>query len=249
MFFESRRDKERFYKRGINVCRPHFHSSTEILYVVSGEKRAVVNDREYVLTSGEVLFCPCYHVHSFFSGEKESIVVTIKEEDCPEFYNLCQNQTPESLVIKDESGEILDSLTKLEKTTNDFVFTSVVYGVLGEFIEKVKFVKKTDRREKGFIDELYKYVNDNYARQISLGEVASVFGYSRTYFSALFRKNFGMGFSEYLNSVRVKKSLKLINFGNVSSVYLSVGFNSPQQYFLNFKKFYGISPKEYLKNK
>ena len=249
MIFESKRDNQRFFKRGENFCKPHFHSSTEVLYVLSGEKLAIVNEKEYLLTQGQVLVCPAFFVHAFPRNEVEnqSIVVTIRPEDCQEFYHACQEQTPISLVFSDDNKTVLNYLSVLEKAKNNLSITGAIYGILGEFVDKVTFEKNTKKQDKSFITNVALYINDNYSKQISLGQIAGLFGYSRTYFSVLFRKNFGVSFTDYVNSVRVKKSLKILNEYNSSTVYLHVGFNSPQQYYLNFKKFYGKSPKEYMR--
>ena len=56
-----------------------------------------------------------------------------------------------------------------------------------------------------------------------------------------------MSVSEYVNTVRVNKSLKLLGKMNVQDIAFKVGFNSSQQYFLNFKKVFNSTPNNYAK--
>jgi AraC-like DNA-binding protein len=55
-----------------------------------------------------------------------------------------------------------------------------------------------------------------------------------------------MTLTAYINYVRVQKSTELLKTNQISAVYFLCGFKNPQQYFLNFKKYYGCTPKEYL---
>ena len=250
MRFEIGRDKKRYYRRGVNLCPAHFHSSIELLYVITGEKRVILNGEERLLHAGELLLCAPYCVH-LFPPEKtpsESIAITLRPEDCPEFYELCKTMTPSQPVVSDKEGELLKLMLMLETPENHLIDKGVIYMLLGLYATKTDFVKKA-RQGLSDVEQIAAYIEEGYARQLSLGEIAARFGYSRTYFSALFKRCFGVGFSEYLNSVRVTKSLPLLAKTNVSSVYLFVGFNSSQQYFLNFKKHFGCAPGEYFRRK
>ena len=96
------------------------------------------------------------------------------------------------------------------------------------------------------IHRIADYIDKNYASPIGLEELASEFGYSPNYFSSLFKKYFMTGVTQYINSVRVQKSVPLLKTQKISAVYFLCGFQSPQQYFLNFRKFFGCTPYEYL---
>ena len=46
-----------------DICAPHFHSSIELTYVLSGQLMGWVNGEEHALNAHELLLCPCYSLH------------------------------------------------------------------------------------------------------------------------------------------------------------------------------------------
>lgn len=250
MFFEIERDKKAFYLMTDNICGAHFHRSTEIMYVLSGEKHAYIDGAEYVLHGGEVLVCPPYSLHCFPPSEdSEQIVATVPSEYCGRFAMMCGAYRPETYVVKDEDGTLLKCMYRLENITNEIFFEGAANFILGYFSENVKFMPVSNKRENSPLLKIAEYIDVNYDKPLSLKHLSNEFGYSPNYFSTFFKKNFRAGITEYINSVRVVKSLALLETHQISSVYYLCGFSCPQQYFLNFKKTFGISPKQYLKRK
>lgn len=249
MFFETERDKELYFSKRDNICPPHFHKSVEIMYVLSGKKTVFINGKGMELSKGDVLFCPPYTVHRFPPCENTlQLVATAQTEYCERFDAFCRTNTPRSYVIQDSDGELLTLMLELQRPQNVIALIGSVNRLLGHFIAKTEFYSTKDGGEKTQITQIAEYIEQNYTEDITLDTIAKTFGYSRNYFSSLFKKYFQTGLTQYVNFIRVQKSLPLLRKQNTTSICFSVGFHSPQQYFLNFKKYYGCSPKEYLLN-
>ena len=84
---------------------------------------------------------------------------------------------------------------------------------------------------------------------LSLGAVAAQIGVAPNYLSALFSREAGETFSEYLNKVRIRHTIELLNSSpdSLAEIARKVGYND--QYYLSktFKKTLGVSPREYKK--
>lgn len=252
MFFETIRDNELYFskgdKNGDNSCPAHFHRAVEIMYVISGIKTVYLDGAKCEVNAGEALFCPPYLVHQFPICENTAqYVATAPREYCEKFDRYCRGKRPEKYIIKDDDGQIFSLISELKTPQNEISFTGIVNRLLGIFVDKVKFLPAKNAGEKSLAFEIAEYIEKNYAEEITLSHIAEQFGYSKNYFSALFKKLFRTSLPEYVNFIRVRESLGYLDKNNVSSAYLTVGFNSPQQYFLNFKKYYGCSPKDYLR--
>jgi len=103
---------------------------------------------------------------------------------------------------------------------------------------------------KRHIESAKKYLATRYTdSSLSLEDVSNHVGISKYHLSRLFSKQLEQGFAEYLNQVRVKKAKELLVETNLSVIEISflVGFNSPQNFGRVFKKFAGITPKEFSK--
>ena len=247
MFFETHRDSQRYYHDGDNICLPHFHRSVEFLFVLKGEKQVFVDGKELLLRDNQLLVCPPYTLHAYLQSSGRQIAATISSDFCVEFEQFCKVQNPQSFIVDDTDGEILRLMQQLQNPYNRTYLRGIVNCLLGLYQTKTTFSAKSNLGEKTLIIQIAEYIHENYAETLTLETLSKQFGYSRNYFSALFKKFFQTGVTQYINSVRVQKSIKLLRTQKISSVYALVGFQSPQQYFLNFKRFYGCTPKEYLR--
>lgn len=108
--------------------------------------------------------------------------------------------------------------------------------------EEVSTQQDMDRFEK-----ILRYIQHNYADpSLTITKVADMFFYSKKYFSALFVKNTGTRFSEYLNQLRIRHAQQLIRQGlSVSDVSTECGFSNASYFSKVFHRITGISPIEY----
>ena len=95
------------------------------------------------------------------------------------------------------------------------------------------------------------YIEKYYMKDISLDEISLVAGYSKSHFSRTFKEMTGINFSKYLVQVRIENAEKLLRNSDQSiyDISLEVGFNDYSYFSKAFKDAYGLSPKEYRKNK
>jgi len=91
------------------------------------------------------------------------------------------------------------------------------------------------------------YLLENYARKISLREIAKIAGFSAPYFSTIFKEEMGENFSRYLNRLRVEKAGYLLVNTNysLSKITRVCGFEDQSWFSKIFKIFTGISPGKY----
>lgn len=247
MYFESGRDLTAFYSENDNICAAHFHRSVEILYVLKGKKTVWVGGERYDLLPAQMLVCPPYAIHVFPPApDSVQLVVCIPPEFCKRFERFAEGYAPETCVISDENEELLGYLRLFGNARNEVLRDGAAAMILGTFMARVKFLPARDRTSRTKVQEIADYIEAHYAERLSLAGAADAFGYSPNYFSALFKKYFRSGFNAYVNFVRVQKSIPMLKTQKISSVCYDCGFQSPQQYFLNFKKYFGCTPFEYL---
>ena len=100
----------------------------------------------------------------------------------------------------------------------------------------------TDRFEK-----ILGYIHRSYADpSLSIAKVADMFFYSKKYLSALFVKNTGERFSEYLNQLRIRQAQLLMSQDlSVSELAARCGFANPSYFSKVFKRITGVSPVNY----
>lgn len=84
---------------------------------------------------------------------------------------------------------------------------------------------------------------------LSLKQVCKEYNYSPKYISGLFHRKLGIGFSKYLQSVRIRHACALMQEGILASKDIAalVGYKDPLYFSKIFKKVMGCSPREHLK--
>ena len=87
--------------------------------------------------------------------------------------------------------------------------------------------------------------NDHELSIVTIGQRLS---YHPKYLSHLFKKEMGVGFSEYLRNKRINYARTLFDHGidSIKNVALLSGFNDPLYFSNVFKKVTGVSPTQYL---
>ncbi|MCR5215365.1 MAG: AraC family transcriptional regulator [Lachnospiraceae bacterium] len=91
------------------------------------------------------------------------------------------------------------------------------------------------------------YIQNHYAQELSLQDVAGILGYSEAYFSRVFKQHFQQTFIVYLQEYRVEKAKELLLdvSVNIKDVSNSVGYPDSNYFAKIFKKSVGMTPKEY----
>lgn len=112
-------------------------------------------------------------------------------------------------------------------------------------IEEVEYIKR-DRNMK-FIDEMKKYMLENFTKEISLEQVAEHVGLNPDYLGKLFKKVEGQTFTDYLISMRMEKAKELLSEREltIKQIAYMVGYSDPNYFSRAFKKYVGISATQY----
>ncbi len=93
------------------------------------------------------------------------------------------------------------------------------------------------------------YIQQHYNEPISLEDVCAATGFSASYFSTLFKKETGEGFSKYLARIRVEKAKTLLQDTDlpIAQVCDRVGYNDIKHFTGTFKKITSLNPGQYRK--
>lgn len=99
--------------------------------------------------------------------------------------------------------------------------------------------------------QIKQYVDLHYTDiGLDLKSVSTQFNYSPKYVSAAFVKLVKVSFSEYIRDLRMKHAETLLKGGlhNVREVAAACGYSDPLYFSKTFKKCFGMSPQNYIKN-
>lgn len=109
------------------------------------------------------------------------------------------------------------------------------------------YTQQHSDRNKLLIQKVKAYVEEHYAEELTLDDMADMIGYSTYYFMKLIKEYMGMSFGDFLTSVRMNNAKKLLISTNmsISEVGYSVGYNDANYFARVFKRQEKVTPSEY----
>lgn len=123
------------------------------------------------------------------------------------------------------------------------LFLTILKGMTSaSCVEKKQELSTAERRLK----QIEIYTSCNYARHISLADVAQYVGMNRSAFCTFFSRETGESYMTYLNRHRLKVARQMIekDESSISSICWQCGFNDLSYFDRLFRREFGISPTE-----
>ncbi|MBU6135433.1 helix-turn-helix domain-containing protein [Clostridium tertium] len=144
-----------------------------------------------------------------------------------------------SLTLTDFYFEAVEELNTIKDINELFLKMILDYT---EHVNKVKMYNYSSA-----ILKCQKYIFEHLYEKISLSILADYSSMNPCYLSHLFKKEVGVSISDYIQKERIEESKKLILSGKKSlvDIYVPLGFIDQSHFSKTFKKFVGITPKEY----
>lgn len=138
-----------------------------------------------------------------------------------------------------------------QSTASDILNEEYVYNIIINSIKAlIAFNKELILSETTqIVETAKKYILSHYNEPISLSIVADYVGINSCYLSDLFHKKLGEPYSKYIIRIRMEQAANILRTNpNIKIYQLSekTGFVSTKHFISVFKKFYGMTPTNYL---
>lgn len=129
-----------------------------------------------------------------------------------------------------------------------FITVNNIHKYMVDLINKMLAIKSGGKID---ITEITEYIRENYTEDLYLEGLADKYNTTDKYLSKLFKNSLGIGFQEYLATIRLVEAKKLLLETDISIVKIGekVGFSNHSTFFRVFKKFEGVSPKQFRDTK
>lgn len=236
---------------------PHLHSSVELIYIISGEINVTINDKTKKLQQGDLAVSFPNDIHSYSTEDNSNTLVLIfTPEIINGYFAKRVDKTIEdpflNKAILDESiVQFIDTLLMEYKTSNnEYVIKGLLYSIFGKLSEHL-VLKDSKYQYNNTIQNLLRYIESHYTKNISLESTANDLGYSKFYLSRIFSNKIGYQFNDYVNRLRMNKAQKLLISTDmpIFTIAMDCGFESLRNFNRVFKNYTGITPTEFRKNK
>jgi transcriptional regulator, AraC family len=234
-------------------CLPHYHRSLELIYVIEGSFKILINGNLFTSRFGDLFLIPPQYTHSIEKGNSLSVTVIIPVLQLqPYFETLGADSLPihmdDYLFNRNRIQPLLQELITADQR-NLMLRIGCSQTVLGRLYDHYGCISLNDRNNSLFI-QIIRYLENNASQELSLKSVSDHFGYSSFHFSKLFHKNMNCSFRSYLNEIRLRKIAQALTIdSNIVDLAYRNGFKSISTFYRQFHEIYGMSPSQYLVEK
>ena len=237
---------------------PHLHGHVEIVGMLSGCTCGFIESKKYDITPGDIFIVFPNQIHYYESRMDEQYMILLFPPDmADEFSHIFNDKIPKSPLVKgglkDELLlEAMKAMTR-QRTEDGNIFREMeqkgyFFLILGRLLEKLKLQAATPG-ELATVNLILNYCMSHYSERLLLEDVANALHINKYYISHLFSQKMGMGFGDYVRSLRVSQACRLLEKRSMSitEVAYSVGFSSSRTFNRAFIKYVGLTPRDYQK--
>ena len=244
---------------------PHSHSAVEIIMPSRGVTLYHVQDDVYRVQPGEILIVPSDCQHALTEPPETQRYLLLFEpnpfsgmRDMAELAPMMQRP----IYLHDGSETHSQAKELLNRTvecyfarepmwnTQCYSYLLQLYALLGRrYLRSTAQPREALRRniDPAIMNSVLTYINEHYMDDISLENAALFAGFSKYYFSRMFKQFSGLPFSEYLTRKRLNVASDLLVRTNqpIREIAVSSGFGSTATFNRTFREHKNCTPSQF----
>ncbi|MCI8455315.1 MAG: AraC family transcriptional regulator [Lachnospiraceae bacterium] len=254
----------------------HWHEEMQLCRVIQGNVRFSVNQKQYLLQTGDGLFVNSGYLHMAKSEGRADgaylclnfhprLLASFHGSVFEEQYvqpNLKNPALEDVLLTKETPWQrnILDGMERVcrlceEKMSGyELLAISALYALWFELLKNTPCTGGTISRPRfqsnTAVQIIISYINGHYAEALTVGEIAREASLSVSECCRLFKRVTGDTIFSYLQSLRLSRALDLLkeDILSISQIAYETGFCSASYFIEVFKKRMGQTPLQYRKS-
>lgn len=142
-----------------------------------------------------------------------------------------------------EQKKLAEVLNRAKERIDEINNKGKIAPVVAEIVEKLGILFDANK----FVTQVILYFSEHYRELFTVDDIADAHGYSKDYFSKLFKQNFGITFHEFHSRVKIGYAVELLRTGNYKAYEISdiLGYASVDYFTKVFKEITGTTPSKY----
>ena len=258
-------------KNQTSYIEPHWHSSIEISYTLSGSiSDFFIAGQSYKTQPGRILVVNSAELHSIraihdpkqdpraltiifpyriikrYRPDIQAYQFTINSVDLEEGARL-----PAYQALQEKLTAIADLYYTKDHLRKTILLLEILELLLDHFLEKrrIALSDKQDRQQKERITDIKIYIEDNFRAELALEDIANASYLSKEHLARFFKEQMNITVIQYLNYVRAKHAYPLLLEGQMTAtqVALDCGFSGLRTMDRALVKNYGLTSREIRK--
>lgn len=234
----------------LKLSQPFVHPIYVLHIVTKGSAVLRLLEKEYQLSRGDIFFAfPGYLHYLDADSDFEYIYISFMGTGATAILSRC-NVTPDNPTYSnfDFLCPMFEGSIRRINPHNSNLLTEAVLFYTLSFLDSAEYVTAQEQKSTDTLFEaIVNYVDHHFRESdMSLGRLADTFSYTEKYLSSLFKKHMKIGFSSYLNNLRIQYANELIDkkYGSISEISAACGYKDYSYFSRVFKRITGKTPTE-----
>ncbi|WP_339319511.1 AraC family transcriptional regulator [Paenibacillus sp. FSL R10-2734] len=250
----------------------HTHDFIEISYVEEGTGYHYIEDEMIQIKRGDLFVIPIGTSHVFRPSSRDkqlviyncifrvSLLEQLRSSVCESsmLYKFLYESPPSSLkrlYYQDKFDKFLNLLHSMHR---EFINKGHRYEILimGQLIQALAMLQRYECDDSLVstpvtnMDNAIQYINEHFAMNITVQQVAERSFMSASHFQRLFKKTTGVTFMQYLQNIRIQRCCELLKSTEISiqEAANQVGYQDMKFFHALFRKKTGVTPRQYRKS-
>lgn len=257
--YDAQLKVEAYHFKGIMQKFPnHFHEYYVIGFIENGKRLLSCKSKEYIIEPGDLLlFNPRdNHACEQIDGKtldyrciniqpeimRRAVFAVTGKEQLPYFTPQVLFHNELVVVLRDLHQMLMQEEVCLRK---EEVFYFLLELLIEEYTEQGISTSISEQNTK--ITAICEFLEKHYMDNIALEDLCNLTGLSKYYLLRSFTKQMGISPYSYLETIRIEKAKKMLEHGVLPiDVAFKTGFTDQSHFSNFFKKFIGLTPKQYM---
>lgn len=249
-YYEMKSDKEGYFhmyyypkNRSKYADTIHYHRSLEFVYVAAGAMPVHLEDSHWTMHAGDVLFADGWKVHYYGAVEGAEIYIFLAAPEYLPHRAADEWTLPCAMTTSPETGARLKAMCEdifpVWRSVNPYRVCGFVNSFWGTLYDSHRVLKKMDSSPAFPITEILDYLGSHFTENIHLRELARMYNYTETYFSACFNRCLNMPLREYVNRLRIRYADRLLEEGwTKTAAAAECGYTSHNTFYRAYQKYH-----------
>ncbi len=243
-----------------HVFPPHSHEEFTMCIVRRGVLTVDYHHENHTVPAGEIIIINPAELHTGAPMDEHGLQYRVFYPKAEEIKRIASNLAgkPQDVPFfpSDEihDDRLLGLMVALHRNLEDKHSTRLEREVLFQTAMEHLITRHADspptvmavKNENDYVRTVRDYIEDHYADDISLQDLASVVNLDPSYFLRVFKKTVGLPPYAYLNQVRINRAKHMLATNTpIVDTALQTGFVDQSHLTKRFKSIFGLTPGQY----
>lgn len=254
------------------VVSLHWHKEMELIYIKKGKGQIQLETENYEGSPGDIFIVPPGTLHSIhrikgYSMEYENIIFEMDflGEGAAD---LCAGEflvplasggllPPVCIRYGEEYYEALkrclvqmEELCRTKEKGYELGVKAAVLQMIFLLVRKYPFIEEFASPDRERLKKVLQEISEKTEQNLSVEDMAKFCGWSESHFMRWFKKMTGDSFISYINDRRLANAAEALRRtdNKILTIAQDAGFANLSNFNRQFRRRYGVTPKEYRKN-